>query len=123
MMDVEQITLIRRRHGARLADGVTRLVLERIGRALRPHDRLACVRDDELMVVLGGAETQSLPGIEVRLRRVLHHLRVVVDGEVWTLSCILGRSARVGSQGTFDSLVRAADHSLWQIKGQNRAGD
>ena len=116
IVDVDQFTAIRARHGAPAAEQVTRAVADRLRRRLRGDDRLALLRDDEFLAVLAGAPADALPSIVARLRDDVRTLRIALSGRVWALSCTVGAAARDGRPCALEALVRAADGDLHRAR-------
>jgi diguanylate cyclase (GGDEF)-like protein len=116
ILDVDQFASIRARHGSAAAEQVTRAVEASLRRRLRGEDRLALLRDDEFLAVLGGATVETVPGIAARLRDAVDALRLALAGSVWELSCTTGVAARGSRPCGLDGLVRAADSDLHRAR-------
>jgi diguanylate cyclase (GGDEF)-like protein len=74
LVDVEDLRDIQRLHGAELAERALAYVGLALRRELRRFDRVGRLTDDELLVVLPGADG---PRAELVARRVLARLRAV----------------------------------------------
>lgn len=112
IVDVAELAAIRACHGDAVGEQATRAVADCLGHRLRADDRLALLREDEFLMVLGGTPAQAVPALAQRLRTDVAALRLSLAGRIWTLTCTIGAATRGTRPCGLEALVRAADGDL-----------
>jgi len=118
---VDQAAELLQAHGKAAGEQLMLAVTSALQRRLRPHDRLALVRDDEFLLVLGGVTPQTVRRIEHRVAEAVRSLHLSMGGRMWALTCSIGMAC--APEGRFpmpsvQTLVREADADLHRVIAQ-----
>ena len=121
IVDVEQFSAIRERHGDTAVDQVSLAVADQLRQLLRSQDRLALLGNESFMAVMPGVDSDALAEIQSRLISGVESLRIALSGEHWQLSCLTGGAARGSQRIGLEGVVRAADNALYDARRRRGA--
>lgn len=121
MLDVDHFKVYNDQHGHLAGDHALCMVVDTLGRLLRPADSLARYGGEEFVILLPGLALNDARNVGERLRQslsVIASFRAPI-GPLPGVTISVGVAAMQQDQ-TLDSLVNLADQALYQAKAQGR---
>ncbi len=116
-IDLDDFKSINDEYGHEYGDAVLRVIVQRLKRRIRMEDVVVRVGGDEFIVVLTGITND-----EMALSRTVSRLHKSIDVEysihskTFRVSASLGVSLYPQNGDDFDTLVKAADQAMYQVK-------
>lgn len=121
MLDVDHFKAYNDQHGHLAGDHALCMVVNMIGKLLRPADSLARYGGEEFVVLLPGLALDDARTVGERLRRSLDAIASFRSpiGSLPSVTLSIG-AAEMQHEQDLDSLVNLADQALYQAKAQGR---
>jgi diguanylate cyclase (GGDEF)-like protein len=118
--DLDHFKGINDNYGHFAGDRALQESARRMQNSIRPYDAIGRYGGEEFLIVLPGADADSVLAQAERLRKALR-LRPVQTSEAnLNVTCSFGCSAGIGGRVTAESLIRAADEALYLAKRSGR---
>ncbi len=120
--DVDHFKAINDRYGHGVGDAAICHITTLSAGVLRGYDALFRIGGEEFAVLLAGAEPDAVRGIAERLRELVAHAPLVIDGHVVPMTVSVGVAALAPSDQKWEDILRRADEALYHAKqhGRNR---
>ena len=118
VFDIDRFKQINDTYGHHLGDLVLIEVVKRIQPLIRPYDYFARYGGEEFIVLVCGADTETIQTIAERLRLCLCKQQFVFEGVQMPVSASFGM-AKIEDSGT-EHAIKNADTALYQAKGAGR---
>ncbi|RZT08785.1 diguanylate cyclase (GGDEF) domain-containing protein [Duganella sp. CF402] len=118
--DIDHFKPINDQHGHAVGDAAIRHVTTVAAQALRGYDARFRIGGEEFAVLITGEG--EVRQIGERLRALIEHSPMVIDGQRLTLTVSLGVAACLADDLQWDEALRRADQALYHAKrrGRNR---
>ena len=124
MLDVDKFKVFNDTHGHQTGDEVLRMVGRVIANVTRETDFAARYGGEEFSVIMPETSMEGMRKLAERIRSSIEHEVLEVDGKPLSVTISVGGACveRLGNQNGGATLIKAADHYLYQAKktGRNR---
>lgn len=120
IMDVDRFKAINDDFGHAAGDEVLTRLSESLRAELRELDALGRIGGEEFALLLPETGRKEAASIAQRLRRLVEELSVEHEGNALSVTASFGVTARVDADTSVDSLMRRADHALYEAKAAGR---
>jgi diguanylate cyclase (GGDEF)-like protein len=87
---------------------------------MRPYDRIGRYGGEEFLVVLPNSDLEQTRQQAERMRVILEHRPMYVDGQELQVTASFGATVSDGSDRLPDQYVRVADEALYRAKNGGR---
>jgi diguanylate cyclase (GGDEF)-like protein len=112
LIHIDDLEILRGRHGAYVADAVLRQVAELIKRNVRPEDLPARLPGNDLALLLPGISQHYLGELVERVRAAVRQVGQSVDGGPLAVTVSIGAAFYPDNASSLDELIQAADLAL-----------
>lgn len=125
ILDLDHFKNINDTYGHFAGDAVLRETAHRFRTNMRPYDRIGRYGGEEFLVVLPNSDLEQTVQQADRMRTILAHKPMYVDGKELTVTASFGVTVSDGSDRNSDQYVRVADEALYRAKheGRNRVSN
>ena len=122
MADIDHFKRVNDLHGHNVGDRVLKMVARTLGSAVRPLDAAARWGGEEFILICPDVAPGSLAEIAERLRMMVEHSWVELEGKDILAVTISVGATRAQKGDSLDSIVARADACLYEAKngGRNR---
>ena len=121
-LDMDNFKPVNDNYGHDIGDQLLVAVAQRISSSIRDEDTASRQGGDEFVLLLGDLE--SLEHCDDILQKILYYLSqpYTIDGHIFTITVSIGVTLFPVDNADLDTLLRHADHSMYQAKlaGKNR---
>jgi diguanylate cyclase (GGDEF)-like protein len=120
LLDLDHFKSINDTFGHFAGDAVLRETAHRFRTNMRPYDRIGRYGGEEFLVVLPNSDLEQTRQQADRMRVLLEHRPMFVDGKELRVTASFGVTISDGSDRAADEYIRAADEALYQAKNGGR---
>jgi two-component system, cell cycle response regulator len=118
--DLDHFKGINDNYGHFAGDRALQESARRMQNSIRTYDAIGRYGGEEFLIVLPGADSDSVLSQAERLRKALRFRPVLTPEASLNVTCSFGCTAGIGGQVTAESLIRAADEALYLAKRSGR---
>ena len=116
IVDIDHFKQLNDTFGHLAGDAALREVAQRMVAVLRPHDALGRYGGDEFLAVLSNCGRDEARDASERLRRAVAATPLMIPAGETSLTVSIGGVAALGASIHHDTLIHAADVSLYRAK-------
>jgi two-component system cell cycle response regulator len=120
ILDLDHFKSINDTYGHFAGDAVLRETAHRFRANMRPYDRIGRYGGEEFLVVLPNSDLEQTVQQADRMRMILAHKPMYVDGKELTVTASFGVTVSDGTDRSSDQYVRVADQALYRAKHEGR---
>jgi diguanylate cyclase (GGDEF)-like protein len=122
MIDADHFKQINDRYGHAGGDKVLQALVTSIRASLREGDVIGRVGGEEFVVLSPGTDLTAAQALGERVRQMVEHTRLPIDGELLQLTVSVGVAVAVAEEKGNAHVLRRADKALYAAKrdGRNR---
>jgi diguanylate cyclase (GGDEF)-like protein len=120
LLDLDKFKSINDTFGHFAGDAVLRETAHRFRSNMRPYDRIGRYGGEEFLVVLPNSDLEQTRQQAERMRVILEHRPMYVDGQELRVTASFGATVSDGSDRLPDQYVRVADEALYRAKNGGR---
>jgi diguanylate cyclase (GGDEF)-like protein len=120
LLDLDHFKSINDTFGHFAGDAVLRETAHRFRTNMRPYDRIGRYGGEEFLVVLPNSDLEQTRQQADRMRVLLEHRPMFVDGKELRVTASFGTTVSDGSERPADEYIRVADEALYQAKKGGR---
>jgi len=118
--DLDHFKAINDTHGHFAGDKALQEAARRLESSVRVYDSVGRYGGEEFLIVLPGADDDSVRLQAERLRYAIRSKPVHTPEAMLKVTCSLGCASGIGGEVTAESLIRAADEALYRAKRGGR---
>lgn|GEM_PF-679552 len=120
ILDVDRFKSVNDEFGHAAGDEVLTRLSEALREELRELDAMGRIGGEEFALLLPETGRKEAVSIAQRLRRLIDELSVHYEGNALSVTASFGVASRVEGDTGVDSLMRRADHALYEAKAAGR---
>jgi two-component system, cell cycle response regulator len=121
MIDLDHFKQVNDQWGHEVGNHVLKMTARLIGQATRQLDIQCRYGGEEFVVILPSTSLLLASQVAERLRELIEHAEMDVDGQALKVTTSIGLSVRLANErGSADRLIKEADECLYQAKHSGR---
>ena len=120
LADLDHFKMINDTHGHLAGDSALQQATRRMQDSMRSYDSLGRYGGEEFVIVLPGADDQTVRSQAERMRAAVAESPIAVGDRTIALTCSFGCSSGRGGETTSEALIRGADVALYRAKREGR---
>ena len=121
MLDLDHFKQVNDQWGHEVGNHVLKMTARLIGQATRQLDIQCRYGGEEFVVILPSTSLLLASQVAERLRELIEHAEMDVDGQALKVTTSIGLSVRLANErGSADRLIKEADECLYQAKHSGR---